>query len=100
MAGGVPRPPAGVGCGPARIDLAANRPARCSPSPTRSTALKLQSEAGASVIDEAWIGDGDCFNVCLANPVADPIWSFWESAAESRSWVSTERQDDLDGRAL
>ena len=72
MAGGDPRPPPGVGCGPARIDLAWNRPARCSPSPTRSTALGLQSAAGASVINEARTKDGDCFNVCLANPVADP----------------------------
>ena len=63
MAGGVPRPPAGVGCGPARIDLAWNRPARCSPPPTRSTALGLRSTAGASVINEARIRDGDCFNV-------------------------------------
>jgi hypothetical protein len=70
MAGGVPRPPAGVGCGPARIDLAWNRPARCSQSPTRSTALGLRSAAGASVINEARIRDRDCFNVCLANPVS------------------------------
>lgn len=70
MAGGVPRPPAGVGCGPARIDLAWNRPAGCSQPPTRSTALGLRSAAGASVINEARIRDGDCFNVCLANPVS------------------------------
>ena len=63
MAGGVPRPPAGVGCGPARIDLAWNRAARCSQPPTRSTALGLPSAAGGSVINEARIGDGDCFNV-------------------------------------
>jgi len=32
------------------------------------------------VINEARIRDGDCFNVGLANPVADPIWSFWTAA--------------------